>query len=379
MIKPKLHQLSEAELISWIRLIRTNNIGRSTFFNLLKIFNNAQTAIENIEEFSIRGGLKTPIKPYNKNDAIKELEATRNFGADIIGFTEEAYPKMLREISDPPPILTVKGKINLLNQNIIAVVGPRNASFNGCKFARKIAKELGENKIIIASGLARGIDTAAHEASLTTGTIAVIAGGINNIYPSENANLYHQISNQGVIISEIPFGTLPRGGNFPQRNRIISGLSLGVVIIEATLKSGTLITAKFALEQNREIFAVPGNPMDPRYEGTNRLIKQGAKMLENTDDILNEIKYMRKENEKLSESSESKSQEFTSFISNLSDNSDIDKARNLILKKLNFTEITNDEIIRELEIPTQIVNIALVQLELADKIQNKNGKITLKG
>jgi len=140
-----------------------------------------------------------------------------------------------------------------------------------------------------------------------------------------------------------------------------------------------LITAKFALEQNREIFAVPGNPMDPRYEGTNRLIKQGAKMLENTDDILNEIKYMRKENEKLSESSESKSQEFTSFISNLSDNSDIDKARNLILKKLNFTEITNDEIIRELEIPTQIVNIALVQLELADKIQNKNGKITLKG
>ena len=286
---------------------------------------------------------------------------------------------MLREISDPPPSLTVKGKINLLNQNIIAIVGPRNASFNGCKFARKIAKELGENEMIIASGLARGIDTAAHEASLTTGTIAVIAGGINNIYPSENANLYHQISNQGVIISEIPFGTLPRGGNFPQRNRIISGLSLGVVIVEATLKSGTLITAKFALEQNREIFAVPGNPMDPRYEGTNRLIKQGAKMLENTDDILNEIKYMRQEDEKLSKSFEPESHEFTSFISNLSDNSDIDKARNLILKKLNFTEITNDEIIRELEIPTQIVNIALVQLELADKIQNKNGKIILKG
>lgn len=378
MTKPKPHQLSEAELISWIRLTRTTNVSRSTFFNLLNIFNDVKTAIENVEEFSVKGGLKKPIKPLSEAAAIQELEATRNFGANIIGFPEEAYPKMLREISDPPPILTIKGNYHFLNQDIIAVVGPRNASFNGCKFARRIAEELGKNDIVIASGLARGIDTAAHQASLLTGTVAVIAGGINNIYPPENTNLYNQIGSQGVIVSELPFGVAPRGGNFPQRNRIISGISLGVVIIEATLKSGTLITARFALEQNREIFAVPGSPLDPRHEGTNRLIKQGAKMLENVGDILNEIQHIRKNSKALLQFFEPESPEFTCFASKLPNNEDIDRARNLILNKLNFTEITNDEIINELEIPTRIVNIALVQLELADRIQNKNGKISLK-
>jgi DNA processing protein len=378
MTKPKPHQLSEAELISWIRLTRTTNVSRSTFFNLLNIFNDVKTAIENVEEFSVKGGLKKPIKPLSEAAAIQELEATRNFGANIIGFPEEAYPKMLREISDPPPILTIKGNYHFLNQDIIAVVGPRNASFNGCKFARRIAEELGKNDIVIASGLARGIDTAAHQASLLTGTVAVIAGGINNIYPPENTNLYNQIGSQGVIVSELPFGVAPRGGNFPQRNRIISGISLGVVIIEATLKSGTLITARFALEQNREIFAVPGSPLDPRHEGTNRLIKQGAKMLENVGDILNEIQHIRKNSKASLQFFEPESPEFTCFASKLPNNEDIDRARNLILNKLNFTEITNDEIINELEIPTRIVNIALVQLELADRIQNKNGKISLK-
>ena len=378
MTKPKPHQLSEAELISWIRLARTTNVSRSTFFNLLNIFNDVKTAIENVEEFSVKGGLKKPIKPLSEAAAIQELEATRNFGANIIGFPEEAYPKMLREISDPPPILTIKGNYHFLNQDIIAVVGPRNASFNGCKFARRIAEELGKNDIVIASGLARGIDTAAHQASLLTGTVAVIAGGINNIYPPENTNLYNQIGSQGVIVSELPFGVAPRGGNFPQRNRIISGISLGVVIIEATLKSGTLITARFALEQNREIFAVPGSPLDPRHEGTNRLIKQGAKMLENVGDILNEIQHIRKNSKASLQFFEPESPEFTCFASKLPNNEDIDRARNLILNKLNFTEITNDEIINELEIPTRIVNIALVQLELADRIQNKNGKISLK-
>ena len=378
MTKPKPHQLSEAELISWIRLARTPNVGRSTFFNLLEIFNSIEAAIENVEEFSLKGGLKKPIKPLSEIEAINELQAARDFGANIIGFTEETYPKMLREISDPPPILTIKGSYHFLNQDIIAIVGPRNASFNGCKFARRIAEELGKNDIVVASGLARGIDTAAHQASLATGTIAVIAGGINNIYPPENTNLYNQISNRGVIISEIPFGTIPRGGNFPQRNRIISGISLGVVIVEATLRSGTLITAKFALEQNREIFAVPGSPMDPRYEGTNRLIKQGAKMLENIEDILNEVQHIRKNSKTLLKFSEPESPEFNYPASKLPNNEDIDQARNLILKKLNFTEITNDEIINELEIPARIVNIALVQLELADRIQNKNGKVSLK-
>ncbi len=377
MQNPKTHRLPDAELIDWIRLTRTSGVGRTTIFSLLEIFQNVKTTLENIEQFSSKGGLKKPIKPCDTSLAIKELENTRKFGAEIITFSQELYPKMLRELTDPPPILTTKGNLEFLNRDIIAIVGPRNASFNGCKFARKIASELGENGLIIASGLARGIDAAAHHAALKTGTIAVIAGGIDNIYPKENTELYHQIAEQGLIISEIPFGTTPRSGNFPQRNRIVSGLSLGVAIAEATLKSGTLITAKFAIEQNREIFAVPGSPFDLRSQGTNRLIKQGAKMLETVDDILNEIKHLRGIAKEI-EFNEPEQPEFINPIPNLPSEDDTDYARNLILEKLSFAGIGINEIIGELGIPTRIVNISLIQLELADRIQNKNGKISLK-
>ena len=225
--------------------------------------------------------------------------------------------------------------------------------------------------------MARGIDTAAHLGSIETGTVAVIAGGIDNIYPRENENLYHDIAKKGVIISEIPFGIPPHGGNFPQRNRIISGISLGAIIVEATLRSGTLITARFALEQNREVFAVPGSPFDPRCQGTNRLIKQGAKLIENIDDILEELIIItgRSDNLKLMEPI---SADFAGFSKKSPNESEIESARKLILSKIDYTPISADEIIAELQIPAQIVSIVLVQLELADRIESRGGKICLK-
>jgi DNA processing protein len=370
--------ISDAERINWIRLSRTKNIGKSTFYNLLKLFGNVEDAIKNVEEYSLKGGLRIPIKVLDEDLAIKELENCRRINAEIITFIEPQYPELLKQISDPPPVITVRGNTDLLSRDIISIVGPRNSSINGYKFARIIAAELGKEGLVVASGMARGIDSAAHFGALETGTIAVIAGGIEHIYPPENKELYYQIVEKGAIISEIPFGVLPRGGNFPQRNRIISGMALGVVIVEATLKSGTLITARFALEQNRDIFAVPGSPFDPRHQGTNRLIKQGAKLIENVDDILEEINHLRARNLEQLEMREKELPDFTGFSTILADDDEVDEARKLILRKINYAEIMVDEIISEFQIPPRVVNIALVQLELADKIEYKNGRVTLK-
>jgi len=374
---PIIKNLSDTDKINWIRLSRTKNISRSTLLNLVNIFGNIEGAIENVAAYSIKGGLKAPINICPTIEAIKELENTRQIGAEIICFNEESYPAMLRQISDPPALLTMCGKIDLANQNIISVVGPRNASLNGCKFAGKIVTELGQAGLIIASGLARGIDAAVHKAALDFGTIGIIAGGIDNIYPAENSTLYQGVIEKGLLISETPFGMPPKGGNFPQRNRIISGIALGLVVIEATLRSGTLITARFALEQNREIFAVPGSPFDPRYEGTNRLIKQGAKLIENSADVLEDLEEIirRRKRFRISENFE---EEFSYPKFKAPDDIVVDAARTLILQKLNYTEVSVELLISELEIPAKIVAIALVQLELADRIEHRNGKVCLK-
>ncbi|MCE3255355.1 MAG: dprA [Rickettsiaceae bacterium] len=369
--------ITKQEKLDWLRLCRSQNISRSTFFRLLDIFGSAKEALENVGEYSLKGGREKPIVLCSSEQAEKELNSCDKIGAKIIIHDDASYPKLLREIPDAPPILTIRGDETLLNKNILAIVGPRNASINGCKFARKIAGELGEHGFVVASGLARGIDTAAHLGSIDKGTIAVIAGGIDNIYPKENEALYRDIVQKGVLVSETPFGMPPFGGSFPQRNRIISGVSLGVVVVEATLRSGTLITARFAVEQNREVFSVPGSPFDPRCQGTNRLIKQGAILTENVEDILNELTMIEKPEEtmKLMEPEQNK---FGGFSVKLPNEDDVDKARNLILSKIGYEPISADEIIAELQIPARIVNVALVQLELSDKIENRNGKICLK-
>jgi len=369
--------ITTQDKINWLRLARSENVGKSTFFRLLEIFGSAEKTLENIHDFAGKtAGRKIAI--CSISDAEKELINSQKFGAEILLFCEENYPRLLREIPDPAPILTVKGRTEFFLQDCVAVVGPRNASFGAISFAKKIAADLSANSIITVSGMARGVDTAAHQASVANGTIAVIAGGIDHIYPSENAALYEKISTQGLIVSETPFGVPPKGGNFVQRNRIISGLSLAVIVVEAGLRSGSLITARCAAEQGREVFAVPGSPLDPRCHGTNRLIKDGAYMLENIDDIMKEFYDLKARFSEVGMLREPDVEPFSMPSIKMPSNEDIRKVREEILSKLGFMPITIDEIMQEMDLPARLLNIALVQLELADKIEINFGKVVLK-
>lgn len=364
--------------IDYLRLVRSENVGRSTFFRLIDIFSSASKALEQVYDFAKEGGLNRKINILSKDEAEKEIIATQKFGAEIITFDEEIYPQLLREIPDPAPILTIKGKTEFFLKDSIAVVGPRNASFNGLSFAKKIAGDLGQNSIVVTSGLARGVDASAHKAALATGTIAVIAGGIDNIYPTENKELFSKISTQGLLISEQSFGSPPKPANFVQRNRLISGLSLGVIIVEAGMKSGSLTTARFAAEQGREVFAVPGSPLDPRSFGTNRLIKDGAKMVENIDDVLEDFLFLKTKFNRSGKLSEPESEDFQGLEIKMPSDVDIKKIREEIFSKLSSNPISIEEIIEELQLSSRLVNIAVVQLELANKIEVNFGKVVLK-
>ena len=373
----KIQDLNEKDQINWLRLSRTKNIGPKTFFKLLKIFDSLELALENLSDFSRQGGAKKPLTAFNKNLAEKEIKESEKIGAKIIYFCNESYPKLLREIYDPPPILTCRGNVKLLNQNILSVVGPRNASFNGKKFAQKIAFDLGKYNIIIGSGMARGIDKYAHEGALEKGTIAVLAGGINNIYPPENKELYEKILKNGLIISENPIHSLPKSINFPKRNRIISGIALGLIVVEAGLRSGTLITARYAAEQNREILAVPGSPFDPRCHGANRLIKEGAKLIENAEDVMGEISDLINKDQKL-EFLDSEDKDFNGFKPKIPSENELNSARKEILQNLSHSPIAFEDLLSLSQIPTNIANIILIQLELADIIENNHDMINLK-
>ena len=272
-------------LINWMRLARTKNIGNITFHNVVSMFSTIEEAIEHVRK--IAQNSRKDIKIPSSQQIVDELDKCHEYGAQIILSSDhERYPKLLREIPDHPPVITIKGQETALAGNKIAIVGSRYPSLNGTKIAHTLATEIGKEGFKIVSGLARGIDATAASAALHTGTIAVIAGGINSVYPHENKSLYEQISTAGLLISEFPFDTAPIGKYFPLRNRIISGLSLGTLVIEAKLKSGTMITARCAAQQDREVFAVPGSPLDPRSEGSNLLIKDGAHMVTNSSDVL---------------------------------------------------------------------------------------------
>jgi DNA processing protein len=365
------------ETIDILRLIRSENVGPRTFASLIKLFGSPKVAIANIGEFSIRGGRSKPIKVATENEAKKELALLEQNGSGLITYKSPEYSKLLLEIPDCPPVISYKGNIKLLNNSkSIAIVGARNASANGRAFAAKIARELIEQNYIVVSGLARGIDTAAHQVNPSK-TIAVLAGGIDYIYPPENGNLYNQISHQGLIIAELPIGSKPLSQHFPQRNRLISGLSLGTVIIEASLKSGSLITARTTLEQNREVFAVPGFPLDPRCQGTNKLIKEGAYLVESVNDIISNLPNY----EKLIGFVEDSARNKNNFIS-LTDKSyqDIitDSMRRQILELLSATAINIDVLIKETSLPLPILYTIILELELAGKIVRYPGnKVSL--
>ncbi len=276
--------LSATERVDWLRLIRSDGIGPITFRRLMERYGSAAAAIEGAPDIARRAG--GGLKISSRAAAEDELAHAERLGADAIAACEAEYPTLLRAIPDAPPILYRIGDANILRRPAIAIVGSRNASLAGHKMAARLSGDLGAAGFVIVSGLARGIDGAAHEAALPTGTIAVVAGGVDVIYPPEHADLTRAIADGGVILSERPPGAAPAARDFPRRNRLISGLSQAVVVVEATARSGTLITARQALDQGREVFAMPGSPLDPRAEGANRLIKQGAGVVTCADDLI---------------------------------------------------------------------------------------------
>ena len=292
-MEPTVVTLSDAERLASLRLIRSENVGPTTFRGLVGYFGSAQAALEALPGLSRRGGAARSIRIASLAEAEDEFARTTRLGGVFIGIGEPGYPPWLRHGDAPPPLIAVRGDPRHLVSPAIAIVGARNASVAGRKMAALLAKELGEAGFVIVSGLARGIDSAAHEAALAGGTIAVFAGGIDSVYPSENEALFQRILDAGGCgISEMRLGWEPRARDFPRRNRLIAGMALATIVVEAAERSGSLITARRALEQNREVFAVPGSPLDPRAAGSNDLIKQGARIVTNVADVVDAVRPM---------------------------------------------------------------------------------------
>ena len=277
-----------SDLIDRLRLIRTPGIGPVAYRHLLLRFGTAEAALAAIPDLARRGGRKN-LPLFARDKAEREIEAVERQGARYLSLGQGLYPRALAELDDAPPLITVKGRLDLLDRPMVAIVGARNASAGACRFARGLAHDLGNEGISIVSGLARGIDTAAHDGSFSTGTVAVIAGGLDIYYPPENEARQRQISESGLLIAEMPPGIEPRARHFPYRNRIIAGLAAGTVVVEAAPQSGSLITARLAAEAGREVLAVPGSPLDPRAQGCNQLIRDGATLVQNAADVLESI------------------------------------------------------------------------------------------
>ncbi|WP_183316187.1 DNA-processing protein DprA [Chelatococcus caeni] len=277
-------RLDDEQRLDWLQLLRSEGIGPRTFRTLIGRYGTAAAVLKALPELGRRRG--RPIRMASRGEAEREMAQASRFGVRFVAPSEPDYPLTLRAIDTAPPLIGLRGDAALFARPMVSIVGSRNASAAGLKFTQRLARELGEAGFVVVSGLARGIDTSAHNASLATGTVAVLAGGHDRLYPAENAPLLDEIVARGVVVSEMPMGWEPRGRDFPRRNRIVSGLSLGVVVVEAARRSGSLITARFALEQGREVFAVPGSPLDLRAEGTNDLIREGATLCASAEDVV---------------------------------------------------------------------------------------------
>ncbi len=345
------------EALDWLRLYRSENVGPATFFRLIERFGTAGKALDALPDLSGRGGRKMSV--YPKDAAEKELAALRKIGAGLLIADDPNYPEALRAL-EIAPLLTVSGDASLLTRPSVALVGGRDASLNGRKIAQGMASDLGAAGHIVVSGLARGIDTAAHQGGLATGTVAVLAGGVDHIYPPENAKLHAAIAEQGCIVSEMPPGFVPQAQHFPRRNRIIAGLAQGVVVIEAKLKSGSLITARFALEQGRELFAVPGSPLDPRAAGCNALIKQGAMLAESAEDVISTLGLLP---------GIPQPPRPPRLSSGVEDSADLSEAQKSVLALLDATALTVDEILRQCQLSPSTLSLVLLELELAGRLE----------
>jgi DNA processing protein len=363
--------LDDDQRLACLRLIRSDNVGPATFRALINHFGGATRALAALPDLARKAARGRAIRVCPAADAEAELDAAARIGAVPLFNIEPHFPAALAFVEGAPPMIYAKGRLDLLNTPGVAFVGSRDASAAGQKMARLLAADVGRAGYVVISGLARGIDSAAHRASLATGTIAVLAGGLDNIYPPENADLQAAIGNDGCLVAEQPAGYQPRGPDFPRRNRIISGIARAVVVIEAARKSGSLITARLALEQGRDVFAVPGHPLDPRAEGTNRLIKSGAVVVTEAADVLQAL------GEQNRAYFEDRAVESMGFIrappTGSRDASATDTER--VLAALGPAPVEVDEIARATGLQIHIVRIVLIELMLAGRIEQHGAQL----
>ena len=350
--------LTPAARRDWLRLARTENVGPVAFAQLIARYGEASLALAALPDLARRGGRVSPLGVPPVEDVMRELEAGQALGARLIASCEADFPAALAAVDPPPPLLWARGDAALLNRSSIAVVGARVASAGGQRFARGLAAELGAAGHVVVSGMARGIDGAAHEGALPTGTVAVLGGGIDDIYPHEHRDLYQRIIAEGCVVSENIPGRTATARDFPRRNRVISGLSRAVVVVEAELRSGSLITARLAAEQGREVLAVPGSPLDPRARGTNDLIRQGAALCEGAEDVLRALEGIGGLREP-----------DRPYAPPPVADAEVDAARERVAALLSPTPVSRDEVVRAAGAPTPVVLAALTELALAGRAE----------
>jgi DNA processing protein len=347
-------------------LVRSPGIGPVTYRQLIARFGTAASALDAVPDLARRGGGAAP-KLFTRDQAEREIDRVDKLGARYLVLGQGLYPRLLAELEDAPPLLMAKGDLKLLERQSVAIVGARNASAAACRFARGLAHDLGGEGMAVVSGLARGIDSAAHDGALETGTIAVIAGGIDAFYPPENEERQRTIAERGIVIAEMPPGTEPRARHFPYRNRIIAGISIGTVVVEAAPKSGSLITARLAAEAGREVMAVPGSPLDPRAQGCNQLIRDGATLVQTAADVAEAIRLP-------SSSVQSPPARFE-----LSEELNGEEALGDIEGLLGPSPVPVDEIIRLSGASSGAVQMALLELDLAGRLdRHAGGKVSLR-
>ena len=360
-------RLTDAQRIDWLRLIRSENVGPRLFRSLINHCGGAREALARLPELARRGGGSARI--CTQAEAEHEIAAGARIGVSLRAPGEAGYPLRLATIDDAPPLLAVRGTHHVFHRPMIAIVGSRNASGAGLKFAITLARELSEAGFVVASGLARGIDQAAHRASLECGTLAVLAGGHDRIYPPEHEGLLADILPTGGAISEMPMGYSPRARDFPRRNRLISGVALGVIVVEAAHRSGSLITARIANEQGREVFAVPGSPLDPRAAGTNDLIKQGATLVTQASDVIDAVTPIADRPIELPGAEPDGDFKFEEPD---------DDARERVIALLSPSPIGIDDLIRMADAPASVVRTVLLEMELAGRLdRHGSGLVSL--
>ncbi|HIJ61862.1 MAG TPA: DNA-protecting protein DprA [Rhodospirillaceae bacterium] len=353
-----MQNLPDGERCDWLRLYRCGSIGPASFFRLIARFGSASRAIEALPDL-----LRRPLQIPSRAAAERELDDLARLGGRLITAGDAAFPEALRA-SGQTPLIMVLGNAVILDSDAVAIVGARNASLAGCRLARGLAGDLAASGLTVVSGLARGIDRAAHEGALPGPTVAVVAGGVDVVYPAEHRDLHRRLADEGCVLSEMPPGCQPTAAHFPRRNRLIAGLSLGVVVVEAALQSGSLITARQALDQGRELFAVPGSPQDPRSRGPNALLRQGAVLTESAADVLDALQPMRR-----------RPGSIPAAMTTPALPVDGPPEHELVVKCLGTTPVTVDEIVRQCQLSPAVVSMVLLDLELAGRLERRSGNL----